>query len=126
VTVGTLAYRPLPEIPSLLRRSAVVLIVFISLQVFFSPQWIIWLTPLLAPLAQRDRSLIPWLVAFDLIMFLSFPVVFFHHHLFGLGDVATKGLLYLRIILPAIITYQLIRAEYGRTDLTWGRLAPQS
>jgi hypothetical protein len=51
-----------------------VLIVFVSLAVFFSPQWILWLAPLLLPLAPGRRGLIALIVALDLITFFTWPV----------------------------------------------------
>lgn len=59
---------------TLLRRGAIVLIVFVSVPVFYSPQWVLWLLPLLVPLAQRQRWLLLPMVALDLITYLSFPI----------------------------------------------------
>jgi hypothetical protein len=73
LTVGVLSLLRVPDLASLLRRSAVVLIVFQCLQVFYSPQFYIWLVPLLLPLASRHRGLI-WLVALlDVLTFVTFP-----------------------------------------------------
>ena len=59
------------DLADLLRRGALVLLVFVALQVFYSPQWILWLAPLLIPLAARRRQLVPLLVTLDLISYLS-------------------------------------------------------
>jgi hypothetical protein len=60
----------------LLRRGAIALIVFISLPVFYSPQWIVWFLPFVVPLARGQRwLLLPWVVL-DLITYLTFPVYF--------------------------------------------------
>jgi hypothetical protein len=69
-----LLYRPIPDLASLLRRTAVLLMVFVSLAVFFSPQWILWFVPLIAPLIHRDRRLATTFAGLDLIMYLTFPV----------------------------------------------------
>ena len=64
------------ELAGVLRRSAIVLIVFMSLQVFYSPQWVVWLTPFLTPLA-RERRAVLWLtIAWDLVTYLTFPIAF--------------------------------------------------
>jgi hypothetical protein len=67
------ATRP-PHLASLLRRGAVVLIVFICLSVYFSPQWVLWLAPLLLPLARGNRLLAGLVIALDLITYYIFPV----------------------------------------------------
>jgi hypothetical protein len=67
---------PIRDLASLLRRGALVLLVFTSLAVFYSPQWIIWFAPLLLPLVGRDRR-IGWGVAsLDLLTYLTFPLWF--------------------------------------------------
>lgn len=69
----------------LLRRGALVLIPFVALQVFYSPQWLLWLLPLLVPLARPCRgaatasgglAVLGLVVALDLVTYLSFPVVY--------------------------------------------------
>jgi hypothetical protein len=64
------------DLAGLLRRGAIVLIVFVSLQVFWSPQWVLWLAPLLVPLARMHGSVLALTVALDLVGYVSFPVVF--------------------------------------------------
>jgi hypothetical protein len=72
--VGLLVLPPVPDLASLLRRCAVVLIVFQSVQVFYSPQFIIWLLPFLLPLGARHPGLI-WLVAIlDVLTIMTFPL----------------------------------------------------
>ncbi len=72
----TLSLRRPPDVHSLLRRCAIALIVFMTLSVFFSPQWWQWLAVLLVPLAGRHRWLLPVWVALDLWTYLHFPVLF--------------------------------------------------
>jgi hypothetical protein len=70
---AALVVRPIADMPSLLRRAAVVLIVFVTLPVFYSPQWVLWLTPLLLPLGRRQPGLL-WLVAaLDLVTYVNWP-----------------------------------------------------
>lgn len=75
VSLVMFATRP-KTLDSLLRRCAIVLIVFASLQQFFSPQWLLWFVPLLVPLARKSWVLLILLVVFDLLIYSSFPVVF--------------------------------------------------
>ena len=68
-----LLVRPVPDLSSLLRRGAVALIVFVTLPVFYSPQWIVWLLPLLLPLGRRQPGLVWLAVALDLVTYLNWP-----------------------------------------------------
>jgi len=64
-----------PDLASLLRRGALAVIAFTALSVFYSPQWLLWFSPLLVPLAGKGR-LFPALVAgLDVVTYLSFAVV---------------------------------------------------
>jgi hypothetical protein len=64
------------DMASLLRRCALILIPFVMLPVFYSPQWLLWFSPLLVPLAGLQPS-VRWLaVVLDLMTYLSFPVVY--------------------------------------------------
>ncbi len=65
---------PITDLDSLLRRGAVIVIVFVSLAVFWSPQWFLWLTPLLIPLARNRRLLLAILIAQDLTIYVTFPL----------------------------------------------------
>lgn len=76
LTIVLMLATPISDLSSLLRRCALVLLVFTSLAVFYSPQWIIWFAPLLLPLVGRDRR-IGWGVAtLDLLTYLTFPLWF--------------------------------------------------
>jgi hypothetical protein len=74
LAVGLLSLGRVPDLESLVRRSAVVLVVFMVLQVFYSPQWYLWLLPLLLPLTRLQRGLVPLVIALDVVAFLSFPL----------------------------------------------------
>jgi hypothetical protein len=64
-----------PDLASVLRRGAIAVIVFAGLTVFYSPQWILWFSPLLVPLAGRSWSVLLLVVALDIATYLTFPVV---------------------------------------------------
>jgi hypothetical protein len=111
-----LATRP-PDLASVLRRGAVAVIVFANLSVFYSPQWILWFSPLLVPLAGRHWSVLLLVVALDLVTYLTFPVVmlesyaswplladFYHETLRGAWAELSTGLVLARFaILGALI-----------------------
>jgi hypothetical protein len=78
LTMLALVLRPMPDLASLLRRGAVLLIVFVSLAVFYSPQWVVWLTPLLLPLAARRRAIAYLVVALDLVTYHTWPASIYH------------------------------------------------
>lgn len=64
------------DLAGLLRRGAVLLLLFASVQVFYSPQWLLWLSPLLLPLARNSRTITWSAAALDLVTYLSFPVIY--------------------------------------------------
>src|SRR5262245_42342952 len=70
---GLMIITPIRDLASLLRRCAVILMVFVTLAVFYSPQWIVWFAPLLAPLVRRERAIGAAAAALDLINFATFP-----------------------------------------------------
>jgi hypothetical protein len=82
---------PIPSLSSLLRRCAIVLIAFVTLAVFYSPQWLLWFAPLLLPLVRRDRNIGKSIIALDIVTYLTFPFWFF---VFSDVAVAMAKLLY--------------------------------
>lgn len=78
LTLTLLLRRPMPDLSSLLRRGALMLLVFVAVPVFWSPQWILWLAPLLLPLAARSPRLIGWIIALDLVNYLTFMSISYH------------------------------------------------
>jgi hypothetical protein len=74
LTVLLLVCRRPPDLTSVLRRGAIALCVFIALPIFYSPQWIVWLLPLLVPLAARDRYVFWLVVALDAVVYVTFPL----------------------------------------------------
>jgi hypothetical protein len=75
LTLGVvLATRP-TELASLFRRGTLVLIVFTTVAVFYSPQWILWFVPLLLPLASSSQLLAWLVVALDIATYYTFPAL---------------------------------------------------
>jgi hypothetical protein len=74
LVVLLLSWRRPPDLTSVLRRAAIAVLVFIAVPVFYSPQWLVWLTPLLVPLAGRRRSLLWLIVALDAVTYVTFPL----------------------------------------------------
>ena len=79
---------------------------FISLPVFYSPQWIVWLLPFLVPLTRQQRPLVGLIVALDLITFVRFPLANYH-----LPDAV---IIYGRYAILAALVAVLARAEWRR------------
>jgi hypothetical protein len=67
------ATRP-PTLASVLRRCGVVLVVFVNLAVFWSPQWILWFLPIVIPLAGKRWWPMVGAAVLDLANYLTFPV----------------------------------------------------
>ena len=92
-----------PSLDSALRRCAAIVVLFISFQTFFSPQWWIWIAVLLVPLVRSHPWLLGYIVFGDLWTYLHFPIVFD----LGLGGehdwvrsthVWVRGLLYFGLV----------------------------
>lgn len=110
--VGTLCLGRMRSLDSVLRRSAMALIVFVSVAVFYSPQWILWLAPLLLPLAASQRWLIGPIAALDIVTYLTFPVVM-DYFLTDPEQPFWLGLLvYLRFAILGILLAMLAWAEF--------------
>jgi hypothetical protein len=107
-------HRP-ADLTGLLRRGAVVLLLFVSLQVFYSPQWIIWFSPFLVPLAARSRPILWLTIALDLVTYNSFPVVYDLPS--GPGEELLRAeLIYARAVICTGLVWMLLRAEFGRSQ----------
>lgn len=73
-----LALKPV-DLDGVLRRCAAVLIVFVALAVFWSPQWMLWFLPLVVPLVPRSRwAYTSAVVALDLLNYYTFPILFWN------------------------------------------------
>ena len=79
VVLGTVLcmciFRP-QNVTSLLRRCAIAVMVFISFQTFYSPQWWLWVAVLLIPLVRTNRWILPIYVVLDLITHAAYPWIF--------------------------------------------------
>lgn len=75
-TIAIMLATPIRDLSSLVRRCAIVLLVFVSLAVFYSPQWLLWFVPLLPPLVGQNRRLGWGMAALDAITYLTFPLWF--------------------------------------------------
>ncbi len=73
LAVALLAVRRIADLDGLVRRCGAAVVVFITLPVYYSPQWVVWLAPLLLPLTRRQRGLAALVVALDLVTFATFP-----------------------------------------------------
>jgi hypothetical protein len=76
LTLFLLLLRRPADLTDLLRQGTVLLAVFLLLARFFSPQWLLWLTPLVIPLAATDRRLAAAFAALDILTYLTFPVAY--------------------------------------------------
>jgi hypothetical protein len=118
VTLIILLLSPLREIDQLLRRGAIVLITFTSLQVFWSPQWLLWLHPLLLPLVS-GQPIVGWLLAvLDITMFVSFPLVYDAPALPN-RDQWIHSLVWLRAVSSALLVAALGHREFQAAYARW-------
>jgi hypothetical protein len=125
VMLALLLTRP-PDLASVLRRGAVAVIVFANLAVFYSPQWVLWFSPLLVPLAGRSWLILILTAALDVVTYLTFPVVFFENYtdwpvladyrqtLLELGPVLFGALVYARFAILGALIAGLAWAEVRR------------
>jgi hypothetical protein len=125
---------PIRDLASLLRRCGLVLLVFVGLAVFYSPQWILWFAPLLMPLATTNRRLAWGAALLDILTYVTFPgwylvLPLYVNDVFGdlpytIGgstmtdaviDQLGNALRFGRFCLIAFIGWQLARMEWRRT-----------
>jgi hypothetical protein len=89
-----------------------VLIVFSSLAVFYSPQWILWFAPFLLPLAAKHRRLIGPIVALDVVTYLTFPVVMDDYLSSDWNPIWLGFLVFLRFALLGVLLGMLAWKEF--------------
>lgn len=118
VILLTAAGRP-ASVESVLRRAGVVLLTFVVLAVFWSPQWIVWFLPILIPLARTRRWPVAAAVALDVSNYVSFPVMFWiwwpslpENAAIGLAE----GLVYVRAAAWAGVLARFVRDEWFAPD----------
>lgn len=76
LAVLVMCVRRPPDVFSLLRRCAIAVVLFLTFQLFYSPQWWQWLSVLLVPLVRRHPWLLGYVIAHDLLTYFHFPVLF--------------------------------------------------
>jgi hypothetical protein len=83
-SVPWLLMAPIDKEKDVLRYSAVAIGLFILFSKFYSPQWILWLSPFWVLLVQRRVEI--WiLVAFDVCTYLYFPIAYKNLGVHSLG-----------------------------------------
>lgn len=113
-------YRRPETVADVLRRCGLILIAFVAMAVFWSPQWILWFLPILVPLAARSRPVAYATIALDLITYCSFPVMFWvlwNEFPESLASPLARNLTYVRGIMwivLAIVLLQLRTADSNR------------
>jgi hypothetical protein len=111
ITFLCLFHRP-ETVADVLRRCGLILIAFVAMALFWSPQWILWFLPILVPLAVRSRPVAYATIALDLITYCSFPVMFWVLWNELPKDVASPlalGLTYCRGIMWIVLAIVLLR-----------------
>jgi hypothetical protein len=114
---------PIRDLNSLLRRCAAVLMIFVSLAIFYSPQWILWFAPLLLPLLRRQHRLGWSIAALDLFNYATFPFWFWVFPSFVKQHLSPDDTMQLlsqagnllrlgRFLTCALILRQLLYTEY--------------
>jgi hypothetical protein len=102
------------DIAAVLRRSGVVLVVFVTLAVFWSPQWFVWFLPLVVPLARNRRAYLFPAIALDLLNYYTFPILFWIHWQnlpVDVREVLAEGLIYLRALVWFGLAAMFVRDE---------------
>jgi hypothetical protein len=137
VMVALCLTRP-PDLASVLRRGAVAVIVFAGLAVFYSPQWILWFSPLLVPLAGRRWSVLLLVVVLDVTTYLTFPIVIdssytdwalpadFRETLVDIWPTLTDRLVYARFALfgalIAVLAWAEVRRAFSKSAMAVAKL----
>jgi hypothetical protein len=117
--LAVLSYHRPASLDGLLRRGAIVLIVFVAIQIFYSPQWILWFTPFLVPLAARQRSVLVLAALLDLVTFLTFPLAFDFTSTYPCLDAFWQGFLVdARFLLMAGLVGVLAWSEWDGAKAT--------
>jgi hypothetical protein len=123
VVAALMIVQPIASLASLLRRGCLVLLVFVTLAVFYSPQWILWFVPLMLPLLRHNRRLTFGWAGLDIVTYLTFPVWFWvlpHVGLRGidpvlnevLGAIPGMALRVARFLIIGTLAFQLVLAEW--------------
>jgi hypothetical protein len=120
-TVGAVCLRKPAGWHGLLRRGALVLIALLLLAVIYSPQWILWLSPLLVPLAKSDWKVGGLIVALDLVTYVTFPLVMGSQTPDDLAHAVQAPLAYLRFAILGLLLYVLTADELRDRAISKGQ-----
>jgi hypothetical protein len=115
IVMGLMLIKPMPRFSDVLRRGTVVLVAFIAVSVFYSPQWLVWLMPLLLPLTGTNRRLIALIVALDLLTWGQWPLACNLARIFDMDDYPRDVVLTLlawpRFAVLGMIVWSVFRPE---------------
>lgn len=112
-------YRRPETVADVLRRCGLILIAFVAMAVFWSPQWILWFLPILVPLAARSRPAAYVTIALDLITYCSFPVMFWvlwNELPESIASPLARNLTYTRGIMWIALAIVLLRVRTGDSN----------
>lgn len=101
---GRALRRRVTTMHDVIRWMSCIIILFLLLAKFYSPQFFLWIAPLLI-ITARDRKDIWLIVAMDLIHYLTFPVIF---DVLGWASSPYAALALVRSLLYGIILYRLL------------------
>jgi hypothetical protein len=88
-----------------LKWSALTVLCFMTFAKFYSPQWILWVSPMLILLVRRRWEIVG-LVVLDLVTFVYFPLLFDEHRTWLNPVIAAKT-----VVIAAWLGYLLWRPE---------------
>jgi hypothetical protein len=136
---GLMILQPITSLASLLRRGCLVLLVFVTFAVFYSPQWVLWFAPLMLPLLRNNRRLAFGWAALDIVTYLTFPVWFWvlpHVGFRGIdptvnaliGAIPGMSLRVARFLIIGTLAFELVVTEWPWVlRHSWlGRWLPQA
>ncbi|OWK45468.1 glycosyltransferase family 87 protein [Fimbriiglobus ruber] len=115
VALALVATRP-ADLAGVLRRCGILLVAFVVMAVFWSPQWVVWFLPLLIPLARTSRCVAAAAAALDVVNYVSFSILFLI--VYSMIDVDTAA------SLAGVMHYVRGVAWFGLAGvLAWGEWA---
>jgi len=123
VVTALMLFEPITSFASLLRRGCIVLLVFVTLASFYSPQWVLWFAPLMLPLLSQNRRLAFSWAGLDIVTYLTFPVWFWVLPRVGfkgidpyvnelIAAIPGMALRVARFLIIGTIAFQLVLAEW--------------
>lgn len=97
-------FAKIDSLEKVINWSALSILVFMLFAKYYSPQWLLWVLPLLILRAQNMKDILA-IIIFDLVTYLYLPVIFYHY----------ETLLYPIIIVKTIILLYFIAALSKQT-----------